>query len=121
PVDILGVVIGRLRSGTLVTMNGCGEAIPSCASDIQVFCTKAILRTGIWGERLEIQRHGEKRLRKLPVPDSLGVWEQFLAVCRGDMPNPCPPEVGLRMSRLWDAIKDSAYQDGKPVSVTGNQ
>ncbi len=121
PVDILGVVIGRLRSGTLVTMNGCGEAIPSCASDIQVFCTKAILRTGIWGERLEIQRHGENRLRKLPVPDSLGVWEQFLAVRRGDMPNPCPPEVGLRMSRLWDAIKDSAYQDGRPVHVIRNQ
>ena len=35
-------------------MHGCGEAIPSCASDVRVFCSQAILRTGIWGERLDI-------------------------------------------------------------------
>jgi hypothetical protein len=43
------------------------------------------------------------------------VWEQFLAVREGHMPNPCPPEVGLRMAKLWDAIKESASQGGKPV------
>jgi hypothetical protein len=45
----------------------------------------------------------------------LGVWEQFLAVRAGQIPNPCPPEVGLRMARLWDAIKASAAQNGVPV------
>jgi predicted dehydrogenase len=115
PVDTRAAVIGRLESGALVTLNGCGEAIPSCASDLRVFCSKAILRTGIWGERLEIQRHGRAGLRKVPVPASLGVWEQFLAVRQGQMPNPCPPEVGLRMARLWDAIQASAAQNGAPV------
>ena len=33
----------------------------------------------------------------------------------GKIPNPCPPEVGLRMAKLWDAIKASAAQDGVPV------
>ena len=30
PVDINGVVMGRLQSGALVTINGCGDSIPVC-------------------------------------------------------------------------------------------
>jgi predicted dehydrogenase len=115
PVETLGVVIGRLHSGAWVTLHACGEAIPSCNSDIRVFTEKAILRTGIWGECLDIQRAGRKRMVKVPVPASLGVWEQFIAVREKKMENPCPPEVGLRMARLYDAIKASATQGGKPV------
>jgi len=115
PVETLGVIIGRLASGALVTLHGAGQAIPSCASEIYVFCSQAILRTGIWGERLAIQRAGRERLRAVRVPPSLGVWEQFVAVREGTMPNPCPPEVGLRMARLYDAIKASAAQEGAPV------
>ena len=40
PVDTRATVMARLASGVLVTMHGCGEAIPSCASDIRVFCRK---------------------------------------------------------------------------------
>jgi predicted dehydrogenase len=115
PVDIVGAVIARLESGALVTMNACGDAIPSCHSDIRVFCTKGIIRTGVWGEMLEVQRYGHKRLRKHTVPATLGVWEQFLAVREGRVENPSPPEVGLRMARLWDAIKASAAQNGALV------
>ena len=115
PVDTRATVMGRLASGAYVTMHGCGEAIPSCASDVRIFCSKGILRTGIWGERLELQRHGARQLRQLKVPPSLGVWEQFLCVRNGQMPNPCPPEVGLRMARLWDAVRASAAQGGAPV------
>ena len=92
------MVMGRLRSGAWVTMHGCGEAIPSCASDVRVFCSQAILRTGIWGERLDIQRAGAKQLRPVKVPASNGVWQQFMAVRRGEIANPSPPEVGLRMA-----------------------
>lgn len=111
-VDVLGTVMGRLASGVLVTLHGCGETIPSCASDVRVFCPNGILRTGIWGERLEIQRPGQEELSVVEVPHSQGPWEQFLAVRNGQMPNPCPPEVGLRMAHLWDAIKVSASQNG---------
>jgi hypothetical protein len=82
---------------------------------VRVFCSGAMLRTGIWGERLEMQRHGARRLYGVRVPQSMGVWQQFLAVRAGDMPNPCPPEVGLRMAKLYDAIKVSAAQQGAPV------
>jgi predicted dehydrogenase len=118
PVETLGVVIGRLASGAMVTLHGCGEAIQSCDSDVRVFCSKAILRTGIWGERLELLQAGRKREVKVPVPDSLGVWEQFLAVRQNQIPNPCPPEVGLRMARLYDAIVASAGKNGQPVKCS---
>jgi predicted dehydrogenase len=115
PVDTLATVMGRLQSGALVTLHGCGEAIPSCESDVRVFCTQAIMDTDIWEQWLKIRRHGRTRFTTVRVPPSLGVWEQFLAVRQGHMPNPCPPEVGLRMARLWDAIKASAAQSGAPV------
>lgn len=117
PVDIRAVVMGRLASGALVTMNACGSAIPSCHSDIRVFTTKAILRTGIWGEALELQRAGAGRLRKVRSVAPMPVWEQFLNVRSGRESNPSPPEVGLRMARLWDAIRASAGRGGSVVRI----
>ena len=117
PVDTLGVVMGKLASGAMVTLHGCGETIPRSASDVRVFCTRAILHTDIWGKWLKVQRYGRKRLRTVKTPPSLGVWEQFLYVRDGQIENPCPAEVGLRMARLWDAIKASAAQNGAPVQV----
>jgi predicted dehydrogenase len=115
PVETLGIVIGRLRSGGLVSLHGCGEAIPSCNSNIYIFASQAILRTGIWGEFFEIQKQGQPNFRKVHVPHHLGVWEQFLDVRAGRMANPCPPEVGLRMACLYDAIQQSATLNGQPV------
>jgi predicted dehydrogenase len=117
PVDVRAVVMGRLASGALVTMNACGAAIPSVDSEIRVFTTKAIVRTGIWGDFLELQRAGSARLRKVASISAMSAWETFLAVRAGRMANPSPPEVGLRMARLWDAIRESAAQEGKVVSV----
>jgi predicted dehydrogenase len=117
PVDTVAVVIGRLISGALITIHACGETIPSCASDVRVFCKRAILYTGIWGEKLEIQFRGERSPQTVPVPPSPSVWERFLAVRNGEIPNPCPPEVGLRMSKLWDAIQESAARNGAPLKI----
>lgn len=115
-VDIMGSVLARLASGALVTLSGCGATIESCASDVRVFCTEGILRTGVWGERLEVQRAGEPDLKPVETTPSHGAWDQFMAVRFGRIPNPSPPEVGLRMARLWDMVKLSAAQGGKPVS-----
>ncbi|MCB0153941.1 MAG: gfo/Idh/MocA family oxidoreductase, partial [Anaerolineae bacterium] len=81
------------------------------------YCPQGILRTGAWGERLDLQRSEQDGWQAVPVPVSLGVWEQFLAVRAGLLPNPSPPEVGLRMAYLWDAIKASAAQNGAPVQI----
>ncbi len=114
-VDILAAAMGRLQSGALVTLNGCGDTIPSCWSDIKVFCRDGIIETGMWGSYLRLQRRGQKQLRRVKVPATLGVWQQFLAVRSGEMENPCPPEVGLRMVRLWDSLRESAAQGGRLV------
>jgi predicted dehydrogenase len=115
PVDTLGMVMGRLESGAWVTLHGCGETIRTCESGVWVFCTEAILYTDVWGKWLQIKRQGSTDFEEVPVPISLGVWEQFLAVRDGRIANPSPPEVGLRMARLWDAIRASAGQGGAPV------
>jgi predicted dehydrogenase len=117
PVDITGVVIARLRSGAFVTLNACGSTSPSCASDIRVFGTEGMLRTGAWGGLLEMQNDDKEGWQPVDVPPSRGVWEQFLLVREGQIPNPSPPEVGLRMAHLWDAIRESAAQNGVPVTV----
>ena len=119
PVDVRAVVMARLASGALVTMNACGRAIPSIGSDIRVFCERATLRTGIWGEHLERQRAGEEWLSAVESVASRTVWEQFLAVRAGREANPSPPEVGLRMARLWDAIRESSERGGAVVSPVG--
>lgn len=117
PVEILGAVLARLRSGALVTMNACGDTCTRSTSDIRVFCSQGVIFTDIWGKFLNIQRPGQVQPEAVEVPPSMGVWQQFLAVRNGERPNPCPPEVGLRMARLWDAIRLSAQQNGKIVNV----
>jgi predicted dehydrogenase len=114
-VDVRGAVLARLASGALITMNGCGRAIPSLGSDIHLFLERATLRTGIWGERLEIQRAGSMELRPVRSVQSKSVWEQFLDVRSGREANPSPPEIGLRMARLWDAIRESSVRGGAMV------
>jgi predicted dehydrogenase len=121
PVDIIGTVMAKTKSGVYVTMHACGDSFPTFASEIIAVGTGGLLRTGIWGERLEVQ-HGKARgagfkTKKVKVPPTLGVWEQFLDVRAGRMENPCPPEVGLRMAKLWDAINASAAEGGKPVKT----
>jgi len=116
-VDITGAVMARLASGAFVSLSGCGATVESCASDVRVFCTEGILRTGVWGERLEVQRVGDADLQPVETPPSHGAWEQFLLVRSGRIPNPSPPEVGLRMARLWDMIRLSAAQGGRPVGA----
>ena len=117
PVDILSVVIARLKSGALVSMNAAGNTNSGIGSDVRVMCEKGMLQTGIWGERLLVQEIEDEALTPVELPESLGTWQQFLRVRAGEIENPCPPEIGLRMARLWDAIKESAGQGGRPVTV----
>ena len=117
-VDINGVVMGRLASGALVTLNGCGDCIPGLENEVFVNLTGGVIRTGIYGERLFIRRAGETEASQAELPKMRGAWQQFTQVRAGEIENPCPPEVGLRMAKLWDAIVESAGKDGRPVNCT---
>jgi predicted dehydrogenase len=115
PVDIVTAAMGRLKSGIMVTIGACGETATSCAASVKAFCTGAILETDVWGAWLRVQKQGSRRFVPMKTVPSLGVWEQFLAVRAGEIANPSPPELGLRLALLWDAIQESARQGGKPV------
>jgi predicted dehydrogenase len=121
PVDVLGMAMARLKSGALLSLHGSGDTLPkkanSMGSDVRVFCTEGQVYTGVWGERLEIQRADESTTSPVAVPASTGAWEQFLRVRAGEIENPCPPQVGLRMALLWDAIQASSRAGGTPVTV----
>lgn len=117
-VDIRGVVMARTRSGALVSMHANGDtAVRGAGSEVRVWCARGIVITGQWGERLLVQREGDEAPKAVHFPQAPSAWEQFLAVRAGSMPNPCPPEVGLRMARLWDAIRQSAAVGGAPVHM----
>ena len=117
PVEILSAAIAKLESGAFVTLHGCGETIPSCSSVIKVFCKDAILTTGAWGRSLQIQKSGEEEAKDIPFPPASTVWDTFLKVRDKKIENPSPPEVGLRMIRLYDAICQSAAEGGKIVKI----
>ena len=117
-VDIDGVVMARLESGALVTINGCGDCIPGLYNEVYVNLTGGVIRTGVYGERLSVRRAGETEYAEVEgLPKMRGAWEQFTQVRAGEIENPCPPEVGLRMAKLWDAILKSASLDGLPVNT----
>ena len=97
-----------------------------------MFCTRAALRTGAWGESLEIlhaqppnwQETGISRdqgWEVVPVRESRGVWEEFLSAREDASSTPPPRKLGLRMAYLWDAIRESAGRDGEPVRLKAKQ
>jgi predicted dehydrogenase len=116
PVDIQSVVIGRTASNVKITLNAIGNT-HDIGSEVRVICERGTLLTGVWGEYLRIMRQGEREAKPVELPASLGVWETFLRVRNGEMQNPCPPEIGLRMIQLWDAIRASAKQGGAVARV----
>ena len=126
PVEMRSVIIARSASGLLVSMHGCGTTV-GIGSEIFVFGTRGILQTGAWGRRLAVARIGsvfdpkapdyeDGSLREVRLPPHRGVWQQFLAIRRGELENSSPPELGLRVARLYDAILESAAQGGAPVT-----
>ena len=126
PVEMRSAIIARSASGLLVSMHGCGTTV-GIGSEIYVFGTHGILRTGAWGRRLAVARIGsvfdpkapdyeDGSLREVRLPPHRGVWQQFLAIRRGELENSSPPELGLRVARLYDAILESAAQGGAPVT-----
>jgi len=124
PVDIAGVVWGRLRSGAWVTLHASGDTAPKAGaigSDVRVFCSEGWLRTGVWGEFLEVQKPDSSAAQSVRTGPQPSAWETFLRIRSGAMPNPAPPLLGARMASLWDAIQASAAAGGALVPVESDE
>jgi predicted dehydrogenase len=115
-VDLVSAVAARLSNGALVTFNAAGDGPPGCASNITLFYTKALVRIDAWGGWREIAVGGGATSREVgEIVDT--PMHTFKAVREGRMPNPSTVRNGVRFARLWDAIKESAAGDGKPIAI----
>jgi predicted dehydrogenase len=106
PVEILSAISGRFKNGVVFTLCAAGDSV-NCQSRVVVMGEQGVLVTGIWGECLQIIRLNKPEPEKVDVAPWLGVWERFLKVRAGKLPDPCPAEVGLRFARLMDLVKES--------------
>jgi predicted dehydrogenase len=105
-VEIASVVSGVANNGILFSLTGAGDSI-HCTSEITVFGTLGVLKTGIWGERLALKTVADPDFLPLPYAASSGPWQQFLKVRAGELENPCPGEIGLRFAKLMEMIRES--------------
>jgi len=106
PVEISSAISGRFKSGVFFTLCAEGNAI-NCQARIAVIGTEGILLTGSWGESLKLVKPGSGEEKPIEYPPSKGVFEQFLRVRDGKIPNPCPAEVGLRFAKFMDMVRAS--------------
>lgn len=107
PVEILSAVSGRFANGAVFALCAAGESV-NCQSRVMVMGSEAVLITGIWGETLQIIRNGKPEPEVIPSEPWEGVWQRFLLVRAGKLPDPCPAEIGLRFAGLMDLIRESA-------------
>jgi predicted dehydrogenase len=115
-VDLVCAVAARLDNGALVTFNAAGEGPPGCASAITFFYTNAIIRIDAWGAWREVTVGGVASPReRSEIVDT--PMQTFLAVREGRLANPSTVANGLRFARLWDAIKQSAADNGAAVTI----
>ncbi len=114
PVDAITTAIGRLTNGTLFTLHASGETIPVCESRIELFFTQAIVRLCAWGRWIEIERPG-KAIERREQESANNLMDIFQQVRAGEIDNPSTATQGLKMAKLWDAIKASAKANGQPT------
>ena len=114
PVDVVTTAIGSLANGVLFSLHASGETIAVCESRIELFFTEAIVRVCAWGRWIEIERPG-KQIERREQESAQNLINVFKRVRDGEMENPSSAEQGLKMARLWDAVKLSAGRGGLPV------
>lgn len=107
PVDSATAVAGRLRDGTVFSLNAAGDTIRVCESRIELFFTEAIVRLCAWGRWREVERPGQEIDRR-EQESANNLIDVFERVRCGETPNPSSAEQGRKLAVLWDAIRHSA-------------
>lgn len=115
PVDVVTTVSGELDDGTLFNLHACGRSI-RCVSRIECYFPQAIVRICAWGRWMEIEDAQGNVVRK-DQEAANNLMNVFMQVRNGEIDNPSDVQQGLRMAKLWDAIKLSASQHGQPVAL----
>lgn len=115
-IDITTAVAGQLKDGTTVTLNAAGHAARACGSKITLFFDRTTVSIDAWGQWVEIETPGNDTQRQdAEILDSPLLT--FSEVVAGKQTNPSPISQGLRVAKLWDAIRTSAQQGGAVCSI----
>jgi len=107
-VDLEAALSGRFENGVSFTLNLLGNTF-GCDGHAQFIGSKRILQLGMWGDTLKIS--GERirdPFETIHVGTHHDTWKHFVQVWKGELPNPSPPEVGLRFARFMDLVKAHA-------------
>jgi predicted dehydrogenase len=109
-LELSTAMVGRFANGVFFTIAAEGDSV-NCTSRIVIIGTKGVLITSMYGDIVRVIRPGRFPEQDIPIPPSLGVFEQFLRVREGKMENPCPAEIGLRFANLMDLVRDTINLD----------
>jgi predicted dehydrogenase len=115
PVDIVTAVMGQLTDGTLFTMQACGETI-GCTSRIECYFSQYIIRICAWGRWMEIE-DSEGNITRQEQESANNLINIFQQTLKSEIENPSAIKQGLKMAVLWDAIKESASNNGQAVTL----
>ena len=106
PVNISAAIAGCFENGALFTICTEGNTLDYSAH-LTIYGSTGSLVIGSWGHNLRITRHGQKE-EPVPCEHNRHTFAEFLRVRAGEIPNPCPAEVGLRFAKFMDMVKKSA-------------
>jgi len=108
PLNISSAIAGRFENGALFTICTEGNTL-DYAARLTIYGTSGILATGSWGGHLRITRPGQKE-EAVPCDPNPNTFAEFLRARAGEIPNPCPAEIGLRFAKFMDMVQTSAAQ-----------
>lgn len=129
-VDNLGSPVDTNSAATISFANGVqgqltviGDLPATWIEQVLVTGTKGILRYETepqhpWRTGRLSQWREDGIFQPLELPDTEGMDAAWVAAIRGEGPNPSPPEVGVRVAELTEAIYRSA-REGRVVELAG--
>ncbi|MCL1887492.1 MAG: Gfo/Idh/MocA family oxidoreductase [Kiritimatiellaeota bacterium] len=104
PVELTSAIAGRFANNVYFTLFTEGVARTNL-NRITVVGMDGLLHTNIYGAFLRVQMAGSWEEKPVELPESQGVFAQFLRVRGGEIPNPSPAEVGLRFAKFMDMVR----------------
>lgn len=113
-IDVVAVVALRFDGGALGTAAVSGADV-AIEESVYVHGTRGSVKASIYGGRLEV-RHDWRSVAEVELPWAETPEQNFVRCLRGEADTLCPPELGIRLAELHEAILRSAL-DGSPVRM----
>jgi predicted dehydrogenase len=108
-IDVVAVVALRFDGGALGTAAVSGADV-AIEESVYVQGTRGSVKASIYGGRLEV-RHDWRAVAEVELPWAETPEENFVRCIRGEAETLCPPELGIQLAELHEAIRRSASEE----------